>query len=245
MNPLTLKNFPSQINVAEMLKVFAAFEHAKTLRSTTWPVVLEDFKIAFISASGDRAFYTPRLNILEVFGLRKRELLHSRTLAWFLTEDASHEQGSLFTDCLLQKCSVIIPNCSGYLVQQESPDRVDVVAYKRATFAVFIENKVEHHEREQQFADLQGSLAKFGRSNQIPAPCQVPVFLTDDGRLPTTAQPGTIPGSSSGNVRPIRRLELFQAFREALATQPAASEVLKIFLDAYIESIASHSGTPL
>ena len=145
-------------------------------------------------------------------------------------------------ECFLQHCGDSGASCAGYTVQRETPDRVDVVAY---TFAVFIENKVKHIERTQQFADLQSSLIAFSKERQIPESHRVAVFLTDDGRRPETADEGSLAGFHARNLIPIRRIALFQAFKKALTDQPVKSDLLAIFLDAYINSISSHSGSDL
>jgi hypothetical protein len=223
-------------------KTLNAFEEAKLERSKTWPAVFAEFGVAFKASREDRALSTPRLNILDVFGLKTWELCHSRVVAWFLSETATHEQLGLFMNQLLRECGLSDACYAGYKVQRERPDRVDVVAYKPGNFAVFIENKVEHHERDDQFGDLQMSLVKFSTTqNSIPTKHRFAVFLTDDGRRPTTAHKKPPAGFLADNLRPIKRLTLFQAFRHALA-DPAVkkSSLLSSFLDAYIEAISTH-----
>jgi hypothetical protein len=180
-------------SVANFQGVFHAFEDAKAERCKAWPTAFAEFQVAFKVARKDRAEYTPRLNILDVFGLKAWELCHSRVVAWFLDENESHEQGSLFMECLLRHCGAIGAACTGYKVQREKPARVDVVAYKSREFAVFIENKVEHHERDGQLKDLQTALVEFSTAHRIPESHRIAVFLTDDGREPLTAheQPPT------------------------------------------------------
>lgn len=233
------------ISPAYFHKAIDAFTRARAARSAAWPNVIGAFDAAFKAARHDRSAYTPRLNILEVFGLKSWELCHSRAISWFLDESESHEQGGVFMESLLQHCGIPGAACVGYTVQREKPDRVDVVAYKRGAFAVFIENKVKHHERTQQFSDLQSSLIAFGKERQIPESHRVAVFLTDDGRRPTTAHQGPLAGFQARNLIPIRRIALFRAFRDALNTRPVKSDLLTIFLDAYINSISSHSGSDL
>src|SRR5580765_5523160 len=58
--------------------------------------VFEDFGREYSSARQQRISTTPHLSVLQVFGLTTRELRHSDALAWFLREDAEHEQGDLF-----------------------------------------------------------------------------------------------------------------------------------------------------
>jgi len=222
-----------------------AFTRAKGARASLWPQVIAGFDAAFKAARHDRAAYTPRLNILEVFGLKTWELCHSRAISWFLGESESHEQGSAFMECLLRHCGVPGMSCAGYTVQREKPDRVDVVAYKRGAFAVFIENKVRHLERTEQFSDLQTSLIAFSKERQIPESHRIAVFLTDNGRRPTTAHEGPLDGFQTQNLRPIRRAALFNDFKETLMARPVKSELLTIFLGAYVDAISSHPGSDL
>lgn len=223
-----------------------AFEAAQDEGSKAWPDVIKEFKHAFTDARKDRAAVTPFLNILDVFGLKTRELCHSRVVEWFLKEDASHEQGGIFMDCLLRRWGVSCVPCNGYKVQREKPARVDVAAYKRGAFAVFIENKVQHHERDEQVADLQKELVKLSITENIREPHRIAVFLTDDGRCPTTAHSESLPGFLVGNLYSISRLDLFKEFQSALAASAVkSSKLLTIFLDAYIEAISSHNGANL
>lgn len=224
---------------------FHRFREAKAKRLEGWRSLFSAFGIAFKAARKDRAAETPRLNTLDVFGLKTRELCHSRVVEWFLKEDESHEQGSLFMECLLAECGFPYFGCTGYIVKREKPDRVDVAAHKRGAFAVFIENKVEHHERLKQVADLQESLVRFSAPLNIPESHRIAVFLTDDGRRPTTAHEQPLSGFLAGNLRPISRLTLFLAFKEALAARTIKSLRLTSFLEDYVVAISTHRGSRL
>ena len=220
--------------------VFDAFGKASPAGYKDWPALLGQFDVAFKTARKDRALETPFLNILDVFGLAARELCHSRIVEWFLKEDASHEQGSIFMECLLHRCGVPSATWINCTVQREKPSRVDIAAYKQRGFAVFIENKVRHHERAEQIADLQKELVKFSKAHQIPETHRIAVFLTDDGRPPTEHHKGPLAGFLPRNLYPIRRLDLFQEFQRSLAASAVKSKLLTSFLDAYVDAIASH-----
>jgi len=220
--------------------VFDAFEATKADVSKTWLAVFSEFAHAFNGARKDRALETPFLNVLDVFGLAMREIPHSRILEWFLKEDASHEQGSIFMECLLQECRVPCATWTNYTVQREKPGRVDVAAYKHRGFAVFIENKVRHHERLKQIEDLQNVLVKLSNTHRIPETHRIAVFLTEEGGASTTHHKESLAGFLSFNLFPIRRLYLFEAFQKALAARSVKSKLLTNFLDAYVEAISSH-----
>lgn len=226
--------------LAAFQRAFRAFEEAKLKMVEIWPTIFRDFEDAFKAARHDRAATTPRLNILDVFGLKNWELCHSRALAWFLDENASHEQGGVFMHVLLRFVGIDLGNCEDYSVQREKPDRVDVVAYKPREFAVFIENKVDHHERELQLADLQESLISFSERYGIPESQRIAVFLTDDGRKPETAHLMPLSGFFKDNLYPIRRLDLFEGFGRALSIQDPKSPLLVLFLQSYIDAINNH-----
>lgn len=224
-------------------KVIHDFEEAMAERSKTWPALFDEFDVAFKDARKDRAEETPRLNILDVFGLKTWELCHSRVVAWFLKEDESHEQGGLFIDCLLSLCGVPGVACTDYTVQRETEGKIDIVAYKPRAFAVFIENKVRHHEEDKQVARLQVSLVKLSIYREIPEARRIAVFLTDDGRPPTTAHEEPLPGFLAHNLRPLSRLTLFRSFREGLAARTVKSSRLTNFLTDYLDAISTHHGS--
>src|SRR5439155_17670311 len=136
-----------------------------------------------------------------VFGLTTRELCHSDALAWFLREDAEHEQGDLFMRALLKRVGVGIPKEMNYTVEREQHGRIDVAAHAAGAFALFIENKIrDRKERENQFSDLLDSLVKFSNKNGIPERCRVAIFLTDDSRPPDTAPKSRVANVISRNL---------------------------------------------
>jgi hypothetical protein len=220
-------------------EVFDSFATARIQETTEWPKLFDTFHHSYIEARQQRASTTPNLNLLGVFGLRTRELCHSRVLAWFLDENASHEQGGLFLRSLLEIVRCDVSNSSNYSVQREKPDRVDLAIFKKGTFAVFIENKVNHKERDDQVWDLVNSLVEFSRKQAIPEEQRIAVFLTDDGRSPETAPPGIVPGFLDSNLFPLQRLEVFQAFRHDLSVRKVKSFLLESFLEAYIAAISN------
>ena len=93
--------------------------------------VFEDFGREYSSARQQRISTTPHLSVLQVFGLTTRELRHSDALAWFLREDAEHEQGDLFMRALLKMVGVEAPQQINYTVEREKHGRIDVAAHAR------------------------------------------------------------------------------------------------------------------
>lgn len=195
-----------------------------------WPLVLQDFQKAYTASQESRMRHTPSLAILEILGIQRRELSHSSILRWLLDAGGSHEQGSLFMRVMLTALELDEGLAhSRYTVRTEVPARVDVSVISASRFAIFIENKVDHHEREMQFQDLQRALAATCYEQDIPGNCCRAVFLTDEGRDPESTQ--------DPNFHPIRRIDLFELFLQRLRDQPILSEQLLDFLENYHRSI--------
>ena len=209
-------------------------------RAANWIGIIRKFEAAFESSRIHRAARTPRLNILEVFGLKRREVCHSRVVAWFLNENASHEQGSLFMDVLLSLFGADNRLPKSYDVWTEKPDRVDIAAFQRGGFAVFIENKVDHFERDHQIADLQRSLVTWSEAHGISPGQRFAAFLTENGRMPVTHARNEIAGFLPKNLKPLSRIELFNVFQAALARVEIKSPLLEALLDGYLRSISNH-----
>jgi hypothetical protein len=214
-------------------------EYEKTFEQVPAPrfeKAFREFDAAFKESRTQRVGSTPHLNLLRVFGLSTDELRHSRVLSWFLDADAEHEQGALFAQAFLRlvagdQAPEIMEN-QHYLVKRERHGRTDVSVYARERFAVFIENKVHASERADQVTDMIKALVRLADAQQIPVSCRFGVFLTDDGRQPTTHPSGKIPGFNPSNLKPVSRTEVFGVFYQAL-THRTASPLLINLLFCY------------
>jgi len=209
----------------------SSFKSAASQRECVYKQFLGDFDSAFKEARIDRAVTTPHLGLLSPFGLKYRELCHSRILRWFLDPNSEHEQSSLFLDALLTELNIPITAGEDVILQLEKPDRVDISVYSPKKFAVFFENKVFHKERDHQFNDLIESLNKLSDANEISSKARAAVFLTDDGRKPTS-------GPADGIACCFRRVTLFGIFDKALEQAPVKSALLTHFLKAYLNEIS-------
>lgn len=225
---------------ARFQELFGAFELAlrdgASARRAQFDALLAGFKLAFKEARKVRVATTPHLNILSVFGLKSRELCHSRVVAWFLDPSETHEQGTLFLNAFLRDLGLPRSENDNVVVQLERPNRVDISLFSPGCFAVCIENKVYHDEREGQFADLIKTLDELSRHEGIPIEAQAAVFLTNDGRRPKSG-----PAKPPAGIRIvlISRLIMFTAFESALETAQSKSALLSSFLSAYIIEIRS------
>jgi len=198
-------------------------EFHETLEQASGPQfekLFREFDAAFKESRTQRVDSTPHLDVLQVFGLGMDELRHSRVLSWFLDADAEHEQGVLFAQALLRlvagEQAPEILDGEHYIVEREKHSRTDVSIYQRRRFAVFIENKVRASERTDQVKDMINSLVRLADAQRIPVSCRFAVFLTDDGREPTTKPSKDVSGFEPHNLKALSRVEVFDAFYRAL-----------------------------
>lgn len=232
MNTLSLNE-----QVADLERFFAAFrEHGSTAVSRL-AQFFTDFDHEYARSRDTRAATTPHFDVLRVFGLDFAELRHSDALAWFLDSEAEHEQGELFARTLLQLLGCPSSPAGRYTVQRERHGRTDVAFYAPGQFAVFVENKVRHTEREDQVTDMVRSLVRLSDSLAVPRAGRFAVFLTDSGAAPVTGPSADSPGFLLAHLKSLSRVGLMESFRAALAAQPVVSPLLLNFLDSYLTAI--------
>jgi hypothetical protein len=159
-----------------------------------------------------------------------------------LDENGSHEQGNLFLRTLGEYLNLSLTDVHDYTVQLEKPDHVDVSVFKEGDFAIFIENKVEHDERSDQFADLIDSLVRFTRGRRIPEDRRLAMFLTDDGRQPVTIRQRSPAGFLPDRLLSVKRVALFSRFVDSLEQQSRKSVLLSALAESYLSGISSHRG---
>ena len=229
----TVKTF-----AGEFQDLFVAFDLALRNGASTsraqFDALLAGFKSAFKEARKVRVATTPHLNVLSVFGLKSRELCHSRVVAWFLDPNQTHEQGTLFLDAFLRLVGLHPSGSDNAVVQLERPNRVDISVFSPGSFAVCIENKVYHEERPKQFADLITALDELSEAKGIPREARAAVFLTNDGRQPNS---GPAEPPEGITMRSIERFEMFIEFEDSLKTAQTKSPLLISFLSAYVNGI--------
>ncbi len=240
MSPNSQSNsFKEGNSDAHLLEVFFS-ELSRDLerRSGQIQSFFDEFEVNYRAARSDRRAGTPHLDVLRVFGLEFAELRHSAVLAWFLDCEAEHEQGALFANALVRMCNPEISKFpERYTVRRERHQRTDVSLYASGHFTVFVENKVRHTEREEQVSDMVKSLCDLSKNLGVPRDGRFAVFLTDHGISPIT---GPVEDSADffiANLKSLRRLDIFEAFRAELKKQGVCSPLLMNFLDSYIGAI--------
>ena len=133
------------------------------------------------------AEFNPNLNVWEAVNLARSELKHCSFLRWLLDPRGSHYQGDLFLKRFIESFKEGFPKeipkdeLSSCKVKSEDSDiaagRVDI-SIKWKSFTIAIEAKIDAGEQEDQ-------ISRYGDSPEI----DVIVFLTKDGRKPTTGNP--------------------------------------------------------
>jgi len=104
-------------------------------------------------------------------------------------------------------------------------------------FAVFVENKVRHFEREEQVSDMVKSLVRRSKELDIPPRRRFALFLTDTGAEPVTGPAEDTAEFPKRNLQSRSRVALFEDLRAALVAQPVYSPLLLQFLDSYLHNI--------
>jgi hypothetical protein len=227
-----------ETNEAEAFgRFFVAFREHDAAFTAELPRFFHQFKEHYRLARSTRAAATPHFDVLRVFGLEFAELRHSDALAWFLDPEAEHEQGALFANALLRFAGAEAISSEAYIVDRERHARTDVAFYASGKFAVFIENKVRHFEREKQVLDMIDSLTKLSNTIGVPRERRFGIFLTDSGAKPVTGPEADSAEFLVVNLISTRRVDLFESFRSALEKQPVYSPLLMNFIDSYLEAI--------
>ena len=216
---------------------FAAFRQQASGASDEMASFFQKFAQDYRVARKDRAATTPHLDVLRVFGLEYAELRHSDVLAWFLRPTNEHEQGPLFANALLQHLGLEPISDENYFVLRERHERTDLAIYASGKFAIFIENKVRHTERDKQVSDMVHSMARVSQACRIPRDRRFAIFLTDSGAESVTGPDADSPEFLVSHLVAMRRVELFKCFRMALEGQPNHSPLLMNFINSYLNAV--------
>lgn len=134
-----------------------------------------------------------RFNVFEALWVDRREIYHSRFLAYLLDPQQSHDQGTVFLEAFIQAVSrkmhigetvrwVESLDCGACRVtaeqHAEEAGRIDLVIEFPCGTRIAIENKVDHFEGDRQLPRYREWLDK----RSVKRGQQVLVFLTPDGR---------------------------------------------------------------
>lgn len=137
---------------------------------------------------------TATFNVFKLLKVGNDEVKHSSFLAWLLDEKANHNQGNIFFQEFLRTCRITIPEdiLSRYYVRTEyarTESIVDIAVYKKRGFLFYLENKVDAEESEHQLEREFRDMRQLGTILSVPSEQQFAVFLTPDGRQPSSCNP--------------------------------------------------------
>lgn len=193
---------------------------------------LENVREPLRKAVRDRRLAAADFNVFEAAGIYSRELSHSHFLAELLNPDGTHGQGSLFLNSFLERVGIDKPKARAIVSTEYSIDearRLDVLIRFGTQYLLAIENKVNAAEGEDQIKKYQEWLKQSERPYTL-------VFLTRDGRDPSTNDPAELPPKclSYGDIS--------RWIREAVKKLPCAATRLRATLDQYAECCAMLGG---
>jgi hypothetical protein len=199
----------------------------KPIMVSRWNDILIGFKEAREQSLESLRKNVPHANILKVLNLAKDEIRHSRMIAWLLDKEGSHMQGALFFEYFLNTLGLFEANYfyKEYQVERERPDRIDISVYSPGKFVIYIENKIDHPERDDQLDDEYLSLNKNSDDWSVPYDKRHLVFLTREGRDPVTlGKDSSDPYKKSINIS---YSDLVNAMRRAASSERCKSDYIK------------------
>lgn len=253
--------------MAEPAQIAALLVEVADIRTSTDQARLERTKAlltapavrdALVRQRLRRELTAERFNVFDILWLTASENHHSRFLAFLLDPMAAHDQGARFLRTFVtrladlphhghgacdipvgwagwseddwRRCHVRLEDHTG------AQGRIDVVLYLPDGAVIALENKVHAAEGDRQ-------LARYRRwLNSLPNPfnaARLLLFLTPDGRDPTTADVGD-------PVRLMSYGDLAKVLRTALSDCPRTATPLIATVEQYINVCLSiHQGAPL
>lgn len=174
-------------------------------------------------------------NILKLADVQDDERKHTKILAWLLDRGGSHNQGRLFLDAFVRKCGI---DCGSEAYYKISPfprgteSENDIRIYAAGRFVIDVEIKVNAVEGHNQCANEYKDLQSFADMQGIDQDRRFAVFITPDGRPPTTAGPNDDWISCSWK-------ELGDAFGNLTLVSGVDSAKLKYMISDWLEIICS------
>ena len=213
------------------------WEQSKTYELETWKTVINTFLCELKHSTDQIKSHAPKANIIQVLNLGYDEVKHSRMLAWLLDMNSTHMQGPLFFKHFLKLLNLEnewFEKCQ-YEVARERPDRIDLSLYSVNNFAIFIENKVRHYEKEKQLHDEYISLQKWSKIWNIPAHNRHLVFLTPSGCEPVSL------GEFAGKSINISWIDVANKIRKAALSENCRSKYIQRLSMDYCDQVILHA----
>jgi hypothetical protein len=131
-------------------------------------------------------------NLFSVLGLEGDEVKHTRFLTWLLDPNRNHGQRTLFLRGFIEECCRLdlpVGDSDRFRIRAEYDGLesiIDLMIYSQRKFLIFLENKVYAAEGTNQVDREFRDLRRLGEALRIPESHQRAIFLTPDGRKPTS-----------------------------------------------------------
>ena len=130
-------------------------------------------------------------NIFSLLGIKDDEPRHSRFLAWLLDASAGHGLREEFLLAFIDLAGLALSreDLTAYVVRTEFAgleSRIDIVIHRRHSFLIYIENKIFAEEGVAQIDRELRDMRRLGARLNIAQDRQFAIFLTPDGRSPTS-----------------------------------------------------------
>jgi|GEM_PF-5327301 len=225
-------------------------------KKVIWEEMVDGFKSASIETQKTKKKYAPDANILVALNMNKQELKHGRFLLWLLDAKGSHAQARLFFDILIPvliQSDGVLPSSiknakEKYIVERERSfpklddngdvdiqkrDQVDLLIHNttgdsQSRFAIFIENKIDAGEQEQQLSRYQQQLSKFAEDYSIPEENRWMVFLTPEGREGTT-------GNESISIIDVSYGKIASALKQLIFDKAIEADFIQRLVENYAD----------
>jgi hypothetical protein len=135
-------------------------------------------------------------NVFSLLRIGEDEVRQSKFLAWLLDAESGHGQGNLFLQAFVKSCHLNIPLevLDQYRVRTEyyrNESRIDVLAYRKGEFLIYLENKICAPEGPNQIDREFRDMRSVGSALRIPEERQFAVFLTPDAKKQPTSGDAT------------------------------------------------------
>ncbi|WP_053062335.1 PD-(D/E)XK nuclease family protein [Photobacterium aquae] len=185
----------------------------------------------------------PGFNLFSVLRGNSDEVrLHSRFIAELLNPAGSHNMGNTFLRHFLKTLGIDNFDCQCECSVEKEWGNIDILIRNQHNQAIIIENKIYAEDQEEQLFRYYRSI----KSRQVTDDNIHLIYLTLDGKEPTTQSLGNIPKSfiNSGNYQLLSYAGRMQVWLKNCQKDAVNSPALRENIGQYIELIQNitHTG---
>jgi len=173
-------------------------------------------------------------NMFKLLKLNDDEVKNSAILTWLLNPRANYYENKIFFDAFLKSCGIDLSfdRIDNYSVRTEFPGMesiVDLLIYKKGTFIIYVENKINAQEGIDQCTRELRDLHRLGNRLKVQMDKQFAIFLTPDGRKPESGD--------HKHWRTLSYVELSTTFRQLIPE--IKSEKIRYVLEDWLEIVSN------